>query len=94
MRLPMRAGITWACLGLGLAFAARASAQSQTPSAVHSPWAAPKAGLIDSPSHSTFSMVVRPYLVAITMVSGVGNAWVVTPLKPAAFVMVCKSASV
>lgn len=35
MRLAMRAAITFACLGLGLPFAARASAQSPTPSAVH-----------------------------------------------------------
>ena len=35
MRLPMRAVITWACLGLGLAVAARVGAQAQTPSALH-----------------------------------------------------------
>ena len=37
MRLPMRAVIAWACLGLGLAFAARRASAllSQTPSAIH-----------------------------------------------------------
>jgi len=35
MRSLMRAVIAWACLGLGLTFAAGASAQSQTPSAIH-----------------------------------------------------------
>jgi len=35
MCLPMRAVIAWACLGLGLTFAAGASAQSQPPSAIH-----------------------------------------------------------
>ena len=35
MRLPLLAPIAWACLALGPAFAAGASAQSQPPSAVH-----------------------------------------------------------
>src|SRR5262245_23364407 len=35
MRLPLRAPIAWACLALGPAFAAGASAQSQTPNAIH-----------------------------------------------------------
>ena len=35
MRLPLRAPIAWACLALGPAFAAGASAQSTAPSAVH-----------------------------------------------------------
>ena len=35
MRLPMRAAMAWAFLGLGLTFAAPASAQSQTPNAIH-----------------------------------------------------------
>jgi uncharacterized protein (DUF305 family) len=35
MRVPLRAPIAWACFALGSAFAAGASAQSKTPSAVH-----------------------------------------------------------
>src|SRR6186997_1423572 len=35
MRSLMRAAIAWACLGLGLAFAAGVNAQSQTPNRVH-----------------------------------------------------------
>ena len=35
MCLPMRAAITWACLGLGLAFGVRASAQSPAPNSIH-----------------------------------------------------------
>ena len=35
MRLPLRAPIAWACLALGPAFAAGASAQSKAPNAIH-----------------------------------------------------------
>jgi uncharacterized protein (DUF305 family) len=35
MRLPMRAGIAWICVGLGLTFVNGAGAQSQAPSTIH-----------------------------------------------------------